>query len=107
MVKLVFRSSVGAPDVLVDVPPSGSLMQAAVRGKVPGVEAACGGSMVCGTCHVYVDDAWIDRLPAQSDAEREILEFSIDPQPNSRLACQIAVTEALDGLCVTTPASQR
>ncbi len=107
MVKLVFKSSTGSPDIAVDVPASGSLMQAAMKAKTPGVEAACGGSMVCGTCHVYVDEAWLDRLPPPSDAEREILDFAIDPMPNSRLACQISVTDALDGLCVTTPVSQR
>jgi 2Fe-2S ferredoxin len=107
MVAIVFVSHDGSSEVAIDAPVGGSLMLAATANRVEGIEAACGGSMVCGTCHVYVDPEWLERLPAPSDAEAEIIEYGVDPQWNSRLSCQIMVEDALDGMRVTTPASQR
>jgi 2Fe-2S ferredoxin len=83
-----------------------TLMSAAVKNDVPGIEAICGGSMVCGTCHVYVDPAWRSRLPPPSAEEQELIDCGLDPQPNSRLACQIVLTAELDGLVVATPSTQ-
>ena len=83
-----------------------TVMRAAVMNDVPGIDAECGGSCACGTCHVVVDPAWADRLPPPSANEVDTLELVSDPQPNSRLSCQIEITAALDGLVVTTPASQ-
>ncbi len=90
----------------LDVPPTGSLMQAARDNNVPGIDADCGGCMACGTCHVVVDPAWYDLLTPPSDSEREILEYVRDPEPNLRLTCQIPVTEALSGITMRIPEHQ-
>ncbi len=84
-----------------------SLMQAAVAANVAGIDADCGGLMTCGTCHVYVREPHASKLPPPSDDEQGMLDFTAEPrQPNSRLSCQIDLTEALDGLTVDLPASQ-
>ena len=83
-----------------------SVMQTAVENLVPGIVGDCGGSCSCATCHAYVDPAWLDRLPAQSENEKLMLDGALNVEPNSRLTCQIAVTEELDGLVVRTPSSQ-
>jgi 2Fe-2S ferredoxin len=84
-----------------------TLMQAAQSGGVDGIAADCGGSLTCATCHVMVREPWASRLPAPGADELAMLEFTaVARQPNSRLACQIELTEALDGLTVDLPASQ-
>ncbi len=83
-----------------------TLMQAAVNNNVPGIAADCGGACACGTCHVYVDPAWIAATGTPNEIEAGMLEFTLDPRPNSRLACQIKITQALDGLVVDVPGSQ-
>ncbi len=83
-----------------------TVMRTAIAQGVPGIDADCGGSCACGTCHVYVDAAWADKLPAPGQAELDMLEFVSARQDNSRLSCQIDVTAALDGLMVTTPETQ-
>ena len=83
-----------------------SVMEAAVRNGVPGIEADCGGACACATCHVYVDPAWVEATGTPVEMEADMLEFAIEPQPTSRLSCQIRITEALDGLVVRVPASQ-
>jgi len=83
-----------------------SLMDAAISHGVSGILADCGGCCTCATCHVYVPEEWLERLPPRSEDEEGMLEFAIDPQDNSRLSCQIIVTDALDGLCVHLPSSQ-
>ena len=83
-----------------------SLMENAVRNMVPGIDADCGGACSCATCMVYVPDAWQDRLPPKGADEEAMLEFCPHSDPRSRLSCQINVTDALDGLHVTTPESQ-
>lgn len=88
----------------VDAESGTSVMRAAVDAGVPGIVGECGGSMICGTCHVQVDPAWADRIgPADAD-EAEMLAFAEDVQPTSRLSCQITVGEDLDGLVVHVPA---
>lgn len=84
-----------------------SMMDVAVNGDVPGIDAECGGEMACGTCHVYVDPEWIDRVPEQSDDEREAIETLVvsEVRPVSRLSCQIRVIPELDGLSVEVPES--
>jgi len=81
-------------------------MQAAVDHGVNGITADCGGACACGTCHCYVDAAWKDALKPAEDNETDMLEFVIEPKGNSRLSCQVTVTDALDGLIVTVPNSQ-
>ena len=77
-----------------------SIMEAALRANVPGIEAKCRGNCACVTCHVYIDDAWAARLPAPSGEERDMLDGLDNTRPNSRLGCQVTVTDALDGLVV-------
>lgn len=87
--------------------PGDSLMQAAVSHNVAGIEADCGGLVTCATCHVYVREPYAARLPAPQDDELAMLEFTAAArQPNSRLSCQIELTEALDGLTVDLPPNQ-
>lgn len=83
-----------------------TLMEAAVRNAIPGIEAECGGACACATCHVYVDPAWQERLPAPQSMEEDMLDFAYDVRPNSRLSCQIRIRPELDGLVVTTPERQ-
>lgn len=90
----------------VDVPVGWSVMEGAVKNLIPGIDADCGGACACATCHVFVDQAWLDKLPAKEDMEETMLDFAPDMAANSRLSCQIKVTPALDGLVVRMPKSQ-
>jgi len=83
-----------------------SVMEAAVRHNVPGIDADCGGAAACATCHVYVGEAWLDRTGARTAMEASMLEFAESVEANSRLACQIRLGPDLDGLVVRMPASQ-
>lgn len=80
-----------------------SLMEAAVSHGIEGIEAACGGSRSCGTCHVYIDDAWLAVVGAPGKDENDLLAESGVQRPNSRLSCQISVSEALAEMKVTVP----
>ncbi len=90
----------------VDAEDGSTVMETALRNGVPGIEAECGGACACATCHVYVDDAWIEKLPKPEQMEEDMLDFAFDVRPGSRLSCQIKVSPALDGLSVTTPEKQ-
>jgi 2Fe-2S ferredoxin len=83
-----------------------TVMEGAVKQNVPGIDADCGGACACATCHVYVDAAWTDKVGSPSAMEESMLDFAENVEPNSRLSCQIKVTEALDGLVVRMPESQ-
>ena len=84
-----------------------SLMQAATEANVHGIEAECGGLLTCSTCHVFVREPHASMLPAPSADELSMLEFTAEPRrPNSRLSCQIDLSDALDGLTVDLPATQ-
>lgn len=83
-----------------------NLMEIAVANLIPGILGDCGGSCSCATCHTYVDPNWLARVPAATDEELEILDGALDVQDNSRLACQVVLTEALDGLVVRIPIRQ-
>jgi 2Fe-2S ferredoxin len=83
-----------------------TVMETALKHGVTGIVAECGGSCTCATCMVYVDEAWMDKVGARTDEEEDQLDTAFDVRPNSRLSCQIKVTEALDGLIVRTPAYQ-
>ena len=106
MVAITFRRVTSDDVTVIDASAGQSLMEAAKATGVEGIEAICGGSMACGTCHVYVDPAWFDRLPPAQPAELEMIECGLDPRPISRLACQIRLSAELDGLIVTTPEAQ-
>jgi 2Fe-2S ferredoxin len=90
----------------VEAPVGTSLMKAAISNNVAGIEAECGGCLTCATCHGYIDEAWIDRVPAPSADEQVMIECAIDVRPTSRLTCQILLSEELDGVIVHVPQSQ-
>lgn len=106
MTKVTFIEFNGQEHV-VSATPGHSLMETAKKNNVPGIDADCGGNCSCGTCHVFVDPEWVSRLAPRAQIEISTMEFVEDTKPNSRLSCQIKVTEALDGLVVRLPASQR
>ena len=83
-----------------------TVMETAIKNDVPGIEAECGGACACATCHVYVDENWQEKTGEASPMEQDMLDFGYDVRPNSRLSCQIKVTEALDGLVVRIPERQ-
>jgi 2Fe-2S ferredoxin len=90
----------------VDARIGATLMNTAVNNGIRGILAECGGSCTCATCHVYVDSRWIQAVGKPEATEHEMLTIAIDPQPDSRLSCQVTITEALDGLIVRVPSSQ-
>ena len=83
-----------------------SVMEGAVQNNIPGIDADCGGSMACATCHVYVEDSWFNKLPEPEDAEKDMIDMAYEPKKNSRLSCQIIVSDEINGLTVTTPEKQ-
>ena len=83
-----------------------SVMEGAIQNEIPGIDADCGGSMACATCHVYIDNKWVEKIPKAEDAEVDMIDMAFEPKKNSRLSCQIIVSEELDGLEVTTPEKQ-
>ena len=91
----------------VDAAEGRSVMRTAVANDVDGIIGECGGNLMCATCHVYVDDAWIEATGTRSEEEDELLEFSVaEVRPNSRLSCQIEITDAVDGIVVHLPSVQ-
>lgn len=90
----------------VDVAPGLSVMEGAVKNMIPGIDADCGGACACATCHVHVDQAWREKVGGPSDMEQTMLDFADGVEADSRLSCQIKVTEELDGLIVRMPKSQ-
>jgi len=102
MSKVTYIES-GGREHVVEVQPGLSVMEGAVQNGVPGIPATCGGSCACATCHIYVDEEWRSRVGPRNELEESMLEMADDVQPNSRLGCQIKLTEALDGLVVRIP----
>ena len=83
-----------------------SVMEGAVQNNIPGIDADCGGSCACATCHVYVDEKWFIKLPKKDRAEEDMLDMAFEPKKFSRLSCQLTVTNELDGLVVKMPSKQ-
>jgi 2Fe-2S ferredoxin len=83
-----------------------TVMETAMKHDVPGIVAECGGACSCATCHVYVDEAWMEKIGQPSPMEQDMLDFAFEVRPNSRLSCQIKVTDEIDGLVVQTPSYQ-
>ena len=83
-----------------------TVMEGAVQNDVPGIDADCGGSMACATCHVYVKEDWFNKLPKKEDGEEDMLDMAFEPKVNSRLSCQIVVSDEIDGLEVNIPSKQ-
>mgnify|MGYP003312345907 CR=1 FL=1 len=83
-----------------------TVMEGAVQNNIPGIDADCGGSCACATCHVYVDEKWFNKLTKKEDAEEDMLDMAYEPKKFSRLSCQITVEDSLNGLVVKMPSKQ-
>ena len=91
----------------VDVAEGLTVVEGAVSNNIPGIDADCGGACACSTCHVYVDEAWVEKLPAKDAMEEDMLDFAYEPDATkSRLTCQLKVSDDLDGLRVQMPEKQ-
>lgn len=90
----------------VNVSTGNTVMQGAIDNMIEGILAECGGACACATCHCYVDDNWVETVGEADDVEKGLLDAVVGPKPNSRLGCQITVTDELDGLVVHLPESQ-
>ena len=105
MPKITYKNKDGSSKT-IEVENGLSVMEGAIQNEIPGIDADCGGGMACATCHVYVEEKWFDKLPKAEDAEVDMIDMAHEPKKNSRLSCQLIVTNELDGLVVTTPAKQ-
>ena len=105
MAKITYIEHDGTEHV-IDVKTGLTVMEGAVKNNVPGIDADCGGACACATCHVYVNEEWLPKTGSKSSMEESMLDFAESVQDNSRLSCQIKVTDELDGLVVTMPESQ-
>ena len=83
-----------------------TVMEGAVQNNVPGIDADCGGSMACATCHVYVKEEWFNKLPKKEDGEEDMLDMAYEPNKFSRLSCQLTVSDELEGVIVNLPEKQ-
>ncbi len=90
----------------VEVPAGWTVMEGAVKNRVPGIDADCGGACACATCHVYVDADWRQKVGPPAEMEEDMLDFAFDVRESSRLSCQIKVSDALDGLILQVPEKQ-
>jgi 2Fe-2S ferredoxin len=105
MSKITYIDSSGNSKT-IDVENGLSVMEGAVQNNIPGIDADCGGGMACATCHVYVKEEWFNKLDKPEDAEQDMIDMAFEPKKNSRLSCQLIVSDKLDGLIVTTPSKQ-
>jgi len=105
MPKITYKDKDGNSKI-IEVENGLSVMEGAIQNDIPGIDADCGGAMACATCHVYVEEKWFDKLSKAEDAEEDMIDMSNEPKKNSRLSCQLIVTDELDGLIVTTPEKQ-
>ncbi len=105
MVKITYIDPAGASRT-AEAEVGSTVMETAIRNGIPGIEAECGGACACSTCHVYVDEAWREKTGEATPMEQDMLDFAYEVRPNSRLSCQIRVSDDLDGLVVTTPERQ-
>ena len=105
MAKITYKEFEGSSKT-IEVENGLSVMEGAIQNDIPGIDADCGGGMACATCHVYVNDEWFDKIPVKEEGEEDMLDMAFEPKKNSRLSCQIIVSDELDGLEVTTPKKQ-
>ena len=105
MAKITYIEHDGKPHT-IEVANGLSVMEGAVQNNIPGIDADCGGSMACATCHVYVKEEWFNKLPKKEDGEDDMLDMAFEPKKNSRLSCQLMVTDQLEGLIVNLPEKQ-
>ena len=105
MAKITFKTHDNDSHV-IDIQNGLSVMEGAVQNDIPGIDADCGGGMACATCHVYINEEWLDKLPKKEDGEEDMLDMAFEPKKNSRLSCQLIVSDELDGLVVNIPSQQ-
>ena len=105
MPKITYKDKDGNSKT-IEVEKGLTVMEGAIQNDIPGIDADCGGSMACSTCHVYVEEKWFDKIPKAEAAEVDMIDMAYEPKKNSRLSCQLIVTNELDGLIVTTPEKQ-
>jgi ferredoxin, 2Fe-2S len=105
MAKITFIQHNGEEQT-VEGQPGLSVMETAIKNMVPGIDADCGGACACATCHVYVEPEWTEKTGTRSPMEEDMLDFAFDVRDNSRLSCQIKVSDGLDGLRVRVPEKQ-
>tara|TARA_Y100000590_G_scaffold56618_1_gene59438 strand:+ start:127 stop:447 length:321 start_codon:yes stop_codon:yes gene_type:complete len=90
----------------IDVENGLTVMEGAVQNDIPGIDADCGGGMACATCHVYINEDWFDKVASKTQGEDDMLDQAFEPKKNSRLSCQITVSDELEGLVVSLPEKQ-
>ena len=105
MPKITYQDNKGKSKT-IEVENGLTVMEGAIQNDIPGIDADCGGSMACATCHVYVEEKWLSKLPQAEEAEVDMIDMAYEPKKNSRLSCQLIVTDELDGLKGTTPSQQ-
>ena len=105
MPKITYKNNQGGSKI-IDVENGLTVMEGAIQNDIPGIDADCGGSMACATCHVYVEEKWLNKIPKAEEAEVDMIDMAYEPKKNSRLSCQIIVSDELNGLEVTTPVKQ-
>ena len=105
MPKITYIDSTGEQRT-IDVDKGLTVMEGAVQNQIPGIDADCGGGMACASCDVYVKEEWLNKLDKTEDAEQDMIDMAFEPKKNSRLSCQLIVSDELDGLVVTTPSKQ-
>ena len=102
MAKILYKNSKGDTRT-IEVENGLTVMEGAIQNEIPEIDADCGGSMACATCHVYVEEKWFNKLPKAEEAEVDMIDMAFEPRKNSRLSCQLIVSDELDGLIITTP----
>ena len=105
MAKITYIEHSGKPHT-IEVENGLTVMEGAVQNNIPGIDADCGGGMACATCHVYVKEDWFDRVNKKNEGEDDMLDQAFEPKRNSRLSCQITVSDEIDGLIVYLPTKQ-
>jgi len=105
MPKIIYKDNQGNSKT-IEVEKGLSVMEGAIQNNIPGIDADCGGSMACATCHVYVEEKWLNKLPKADEGEVDMIDMAFEPKKNSRLSCQLIVSDEMDGLEVTTPEKQ-
>ena len=105
MTKITYIESNGKSHQ-IDVANGLTVMEGAIQNNIPGIDADCGGSMACATCHVYVKEDWFNRLPKKENGEEDMIDMAYEPNKFSRLSCQITVSDEIDGLVVQLPKKQ-
>ena len=105
MTKITYKDNQGNSKT-IEVENGLSVMEGAIQNNIPGIDADCGGSMACATCHVYVEEKWLNKLIKPEESEEDMIDMAFEPKKNSRLSCQLIVTDELDGLKVLTPKKQ-